>query len=584
MGTQHDSGRPADDDGAFDVAWVEVSAAEAASGVRRTIGVPPDGRPVTVQVPAGVGDNMALRLPGAGSAAPRGGPARDLLVRIRVSDGAAAADPPGAPAARGASGTARPPLSPTPPPPSSTPLPPPPSLSPTPMPAPTPTWPATAADAPPGGDPTGSGPAAAALPSFDGTGFPPGAPVDRSTSAATVGASPAGAAGPRLPHPRAAEHRPASPGSGAVPGQPGGPQYHAGMPYPGASPYPPGMSFASGPAAPAGRTGRNTRIAVVAGLLTVLLLVGCCGGSWLLYARGTDGGPPLGSGVGASSAAPTTGSPAPPPTAVSPQQYQEALTTMQRNLAGAFDKLRAAKNPTAVAQAAEALAGAARAEGDRLAGLAAPAAVASAHAALVAALRQLPAVADDAGAAADSRQVCSGPAATALVSRAASVEPLRAAVRQLATADPARAYPLGAFLPEPTKDANRRLANGAYLTRASGGSGHLKIDNGGQVDMVVSVVKSGAKKPVTTVYVRARSKHTITAVKDGTYELFLASGADWDAKARRFNRDCGFSRFDDPLKFTTTAQEYTIWSVTLQATAGGNAATSDVDPNTFPDQ
>jgi hypothetical protein len=37
------------------------------------------------------------------------------------------------------------------------------------------------------------------------------------------------------------------------------------------------------------------------------------------------------------------------------------------------------------------------------------------------------------------------------------------------------------------------------------------------------------------------------------------------------------------MKFTTTSRQYTIWSVSLNPVAGGNASTSGVDPDQFPD-
>jgi hypothetical protein len=120
------------------------------------------------------------------------------------------------------------------------------------------------------------------------------------------------------------------------------------------------------------------------------------------------------------------------------------------------------------------------------------------------------------------------------------------------------------------------------VKRTRGGSGHLKIDNGGSSDAVISVVRSGSKRAAITVYVRARGKHTVTGVRDGTYRIYMSSGVDWDNRGKRFNRNCGFSKFDDSFKFTTTSRQYTIWSITLTPVLGGNASTSGVEPEDFP--
>jgi len=74
----------------------------------------------------------------------------------------------------------------------------------------------------------------------------------------------------------------------------------------------------------------------------------------------------------------------------------------------------------------------------------------------------------------------------------------------------------------------------------------------------------------------------VTGVRDGTYRIFVASGVDWDGSLRAFTRTCDFRKFDDTLKFSTTSTQFTVWTITLQATGGGNTPTSDVDPDQFP--
>jgi hypothetical protein len=79
--------------------------------------------------------------------------------------------------------------------------------------------------------------------------------------------------------------------------------------------------------------------------------------------------------------------------------------------------------------------------------------------------------------------------------------------------------------------------------------------------------------------VRGKGKHTVKGIKAGTYQVYTASGVDWDAKKKGFTRDCGFSKFEDDFKFDSAGVR---WTITLEQVVGGNASTADVDPGEFP--
>jgi hypothetical protein len=68
-------------------------------------------------------------------------------------------------------------------------------------------------------------------------------------------------------------------------------------------------------------------------------------------------------------------------------------------------------------------------------------------------------------------------------------------------------------------------------------------------------------------------------VKTGTYEIFAASGEDWDSGRKGFTRDCSFTKFEDDFKFDSAGVR---WTITLKASTGGNAETADVNPGDFP--
>ncbi|MBW6434937.1 hypothetical protein KZ829_14435 [Actinoplanes hulinensis] len=365
--------------------------------------------------------------------------------------------------------------------------------------------------------------------------------------------------------------------AGAFPGygQPPGPGFPPGGPPPGFPPGGPPPGFAA-PARP--RFSTRTRIlAVAAG--TVLL-------SGVLLAPGVFGASDTETTSGTTTTSTTTATlpteeaaaAAAPP--LDPVAFQASLDAADKELAAGVNALRAATTPRAVASAADALAEKVRTQESTLSALTAPAAASAAHGDLVSALSALADELSSVSGAAEGRSVCTGGSAAAALGRADAAAGLRAATAALAASDPAAKYRFGSFVPAVTKDQIRRKPNATYLTRVTGGSGQLKIDNGDAVDTVVKLVKVGSKKPTVAVYIRGNKKVTTGRIKDGTYQVFLASGVDWDGK--RFTRECAFSKFDDSLKFTTTSRQYTIWELSLKEVLGGNASSSDVDPDEFP--
>ncbi|MFI6825421.1 hypothetical protein ACIBJE_31395 [Micromonospora sp. NPDC050187] len=317
------------------------------------------------------------------------------------------------------------------------------------------------------------------------------------------------------------------------------------------------------------------RTVLVVAAVTVVAVLACCGLPLAFFLDGDDeDGAPV---AGVRSTAPSV-APSPSVAPVTPDQYQTVLTSTDQALNAGFRTLAAAKSPTAVRTATSGLATTAGTQRRALAEMVPPASVATAHDTLVEALDDLAAALTGTGSA-TSGQACLGPAAVARVSRERAADQLRAAAKALATADPTRAYQVGSFLPKKTKDGNRRLSNGSYVKRTKGGLGQLKIENGG-ADAVISIARG--KTAVTRVYVRGKSTFTVRGVRDGTYQIFMTSGKDWDARSKAFSRDCDFEKFDDPLTFRTTSRTYTGWTVSLTPVVGGNASTSSVDPDQFP--
>ncbi|MFG1704170.1 hypothetical protein ACFLIM_13355 [Nonomuraea sp. M3C6] len=129
--------------------------------------------------------------------------------------------------------------------------------------------------------------------------------------------------------------------------------------------------------------------------------------------------------------------------------------------------------------------------------------------------------------------------------------------------------------------AAARPSNGRILyDRISGGLGRLKIKNGTPRDGVVTLVKGKTK--AISIYVRARSTASIKDVRDGTYRIYFTTGTRFSTSKGRFGRGATYQRFNDRLKYTTTATQSTIWTLTLNPVRGGNARTSSINPKDFP--
>ncbi|MBV1856412.1 hypothetical protein [Catellatospora tritici] len=307
-----------------------------------------------------------------------------------------------------------------------------------------------------------------------------------------------------------------------------------------------------------------TRSPHLAGRVVALVSVACA----LIACSGTGSDPDLPT-IPIAVAAST--SPAPPLTA---QEYQQLLASADAELRTAVAGFAPARTSAAVRAAGDALSKTATAIHTRLMAAVVPPSATSGHASLLRALDSLAFQAKGGGA------LCAGSAALATLSQSPAVADLRAAADTLAKADPT--FQFGKSLPGKTQLANRRLSNGTMVKKLSSrGPGELKVTNASS-DAVISLVKSGSKSPSVSVYVRGSGSYTVKGVPNGTYSVFYTSGKDWDTKAKTFTQQCSFAKFDDPLKYSTSGGQYTIWTISLQKVVGGNASSSAVDPDAFP--
>ncbi|MFI5937241.1 hypothetical protein [Actinoplanes sp. NPDC051494] len=350
-------------------------------------------------------------------------------------------------------------------------------------------------------------------------------------------------------------------------------------PVSGAPQYPP--LAATGPSA-APTSGRRNRIIGLG--VAALLVLGCCGVIRVMtgdddkndVAR-ADTLTPATTTTTTGPAAPVTTVPTTAP-ATSPDQYAQILARSDAALKGTFGRLTNADAKAFTKAAPGAVAGI-RAEAAKLRATAPPAGADGVNTQLAGDLERLGDMVEET---ADARAECPAASPITEVLQSGWADGIRKGARKLSSAD--GKYKFGSFLPAAPKDQKRRLKNGNFVKRtSSGGLGHLKVENGAD-DTTISLVPAKGKKPkpVLTVYVRSGKSFTAKGIRDGTYRIYTASGVDWNAAKKGFTRDCSFSKFDDTFEFSTTSTSSSIWTITLTPVIGGNASTSDVDPDSFP--
>ncbi|MBV8541905.1 MAG: hypothetical protein JO268_15430 [Pseudonocardiales bacterium] len=266
------------------------------------------------------------------------------------------------------------------------------------------------------------------------------------------------------------------------------------------------------------------------------------------------------------------------PSPVSPEAYATELRAVGDALKTALDGIGAASPGEPLASQVDSAAAAVHAAAQRLTAIAAPTRYVAAQAGLVSALDQLTGQLSGLRDQVQSRELCTAPSVMATLSSLPGADALRRAAPTLGPggADLAAALPAREPLPD------RHESNGEIVRAPGSGNGELKVENGTDHDAVVTISRDG--RAVGSFYVTHGGTAQMADVPDGTYDIFLTSGTDWDG--REFTRSCAFQRFDATASFTTTKTQrgirYTIFSVTLQPVPNGNTRIVDVSPDSLP--
>jgi hypothetical protein len=201
--------------------------------------------------------------------------------------------------------------------------------------------------------------------------------------------------------------------------------------------------------------------------------------------------------------------------------------------------------------------------------------VAAGHADALSGLQAFAAEFSSAAGTVGSGELCTAPAALAEITRSGAAGDLRSAAAVLRKGG----FSVKGLAPQRQKKPSVRLKSGVLFRAGGTGPGKLVIQNGNPRDGVVKIAAGGKRM---SIYIRGNGTATIDGIPDGSFKTYFATGVSWDGRRNTFSRNCGFSRFDDTMKFTSGGGQYTQFTISLNAVAGGNAPSSEIDPDDFP--
>lgn len=320
----------------------------------------------------------------------------------------------------------------------------------------------------------------------------------------------------------------------------------------------------------------RTSLSISAGVAVLALVAGCSNsGDQKLSSQDptttdtTTTAPPSAPASTPTSAPPSApASTAPPAGPLTQAQYQTALIRLDQRLAGDINALGRVKTEDSLTAAMENLTQALNAESLALGSIKPPARAVAANRVLQLRLK----AAASALSSGDTSDVgCGGLAFVSQALQRQLTTTLSPAVTQLRTVGLVFGRTLPDLGPDPS---DARPSNGDVIVRTgAGGSGALRVKNGSDVDVAVSIVSPGKPpgKPHIMLYVQSKKTATVYRIGGG-YSLYVKSGKDWNPKRRQFSSDCSFKKFDQSFSRNTG------WEVQLKPSVLGNATSTTVDP------
>ena len=119
------------------------------------------------------------------------------------------------------------------------------------------------------------------------------------------------------------------------------------------------------------------------------------------------------------------------------------------------------------------------------------------------------------------------------------------------------------------------------------GRGELDIINNGADDAVAVLMANKTGIVEAAVYIRAGDIFNLIGIEDGSYDLYLKQGQNWNAGLQRFITNSSQSRMHDPITFETIkipeGIRHSVVQITIRERQEGNTVAVPVDDEVFPD-
>jgi hypothetical protein len=136
----------------------------------------------------------------------------------------------------------------------------------------------------------------------------------------------------------------------------------------------------------------------------------------------------------------------------------------------------------------------------------------------------------------------------------------------------------------------RSLPTGTmFTTPRLTGKGELTLENGTDLDAVVTVVDTSIDLAIASFYIRTGQNNTLTGVPNGSFAVLYELGRDWDSASQAFTRRRSCGRYDKLMRFSTETRVEGDWinryydthTLTLHKVPGGNVTTSQISEAEF---
>jgi len=128
-----------------------------------------------------------------------------------------------------------------------------------------------------------------------------------------------------------------------------------------------------------------------------------------------------------------------------------------------------------------------------------------------------------------------------------------------------------------------RPLNGSLLadTRTRPGMGFLSLQNQTSADALV-FLNEDSGTPQLAFYVRSMETFDLSGIPNGSYQVFVARGTEWNGDARAFERLEETLRMQEKLVFKSAAGQASLWTLILRTLAGSTENALPISPAEFP--